>query len=153
MSEEFARICHTCKEFVRIIHMCDKYVRILHTCDRFVRMWKSNESVTSVKKAISFTRDPPKYKFGNSNGAWPAWWPMVTNREAGNRNAKFHHLTRIQLDTEASLLGKFHSFLRRCDNKKNQRWPTAAMFFDRLDFGFCSCTTRHWGEHSDQYLK
>ena len=71
MSEEFTRICHTRKEFVRIIHMCDKYVRILHTCDRFVRMWKSNESVTSVKKAISFTRDPLKYKFGGSNGAWP----------------------------------------------------------------------------------
>ena len=59
-----------------------------------------------------------------------------TDREAGNQNAKFHHLTRIQLDIEASLIGKFLSFLRRCDNKKNQRWPTAAIFFDRLDFGF-----------------
>ena len=130
-------------------------MRILHTCDRFLRMWKSNGSVTSVKKAISFTRDPPKYKFGGSNWAWPpspqtAWRPVVTDREAGNRNAKFHHLTRIQLDIEASLIGKFHSFLR---NKKKQIWPTAAMIFDRLDFGFGFCTTRHWGEHSNQYLK
>ena len=64
---------------------------------------------------------------------------IESNRQrSGNRNAKFHHLTRIQLGIEASLIGKFHSFLRRCDNKKNQGWPTAAMFFDRLDFGFGS---------------
>ena len=25
-------------------------------------------------------------------------------------------------------------FLRTCDNKKNQRWPTAAMFVDGLEF-------------------
>ena len=42
---------------------------------------------------------------------------------------------------EASLIGKFHlnpssRFLRRSDNKKNQNWPTAAMFFDKSDFVF-----------------
>ena len=137
---------------------------VTNTCEFFTRVTDSFECERQtnlsqvLKKAISFTRDPLKYKFGGSNGACPpspptACWPMVTNREAGNRTAKFHHMTRIQLDIEASLIGKFHSILRRCDNQKNQRWPTAAMFFDRLDFGFCSCTTRHWGEHSDQYLK
>ena len=78
--------------------MCDKYVRILHTCDSFVRMWKSNESVTSVEKAIFLRATPPptpptdpllKYKFGGSPSLPTAWWPMVTDREAGNRNAKF----------------------------------------------------------------
>ena len=34
-------------------------------------------------------------------------------------------------------------FLRRCDSKKNQRWPTAVMFFDGSDFLFGTCTTRH----------
>ena len=33
-----------------------------------------------------------------------------------------------QLDIESP-----QQFLRRCDNKKNQRWPTAVMFFDRSD--------------------
>ena len=50
--------------------------------------------------------------------------------------------------------------MKRCDWKKNQRWPTVAMFFDRsffffffFFFFFCTCTTRHRVENSDQDLK
>ena len=79
-------------------------------------------------------------------------------------------LVLVQLDIEMSLIGKFHwnppsSFWRDAIGRKikdGRRWPC---FFDRsffffffffffvLFFLFCTCTTRHRVEHSDQDLK
>ena len=119
-----------------------KVKRICHKC----------EKSSSLSRAT-----PQNINLGVRMGRSPlAADSMVTNgyrQRSREPKCQIHHLTRIQLDTEASLTGKFHSLLRRCDNKKNQRWLTAAMFFDKSDSGLGSCTTRHWGEHSDQYLK
>ena len=44
-------------------------------------------------------------------------------------------------------------FLSRCDYKKNPRLSTAAMFVDAPELIFGTCSTRHWGEYSEQVCK
>ena len=71
-------------------------------------------------------------------------------------------LVLVQLDIETSLIGKFHwnppsTFSRDAIGRKikdGRRWPcflTDRFFF--CFFLFCTCTTRHRVEHSEQDLK
>ena len=108
--EEFARTCHTCEELFRIFHICDKYVRLLHMCERFVRMWKSNESVTSVKMAFFLRATPQKYAPFERDR-------LVTDgyrQRSREPKCQINHLTRIllllaQLHTETIKVGEFRS--------------------------------------------
>ena len=88
---------------------CDKYVRILHTCDRFVRMWKSNESVTSVKKAF-FSHDPPKIRPLRTRQHGVQW---LQTEKPGTKmpNSSFdqNSLLLAQLHTETIKVWEFRS--------------------------------------------
>ena len=69
--------------------------------------------------------------------------PSVKHEKSGNVRQPF-----IQFPINASLI-----WSQILNITVKIIWPTSAMFFDRSEFCFGTCTTRHWGEHSNQDLK
>ena len=114
---------------------------------------------TETIKVGTFRSTP----FSASRGDAIIRWRMerFIKSELGAKNVKFvdrpeFRLVFAQLDTEASLIGKFHlnppsSFWGDATTKKIKNGRRRPCFStDRFCFG--TCTTRHWREHSDQDL-
>ena len=156
----FRRVKNSHVFVIPVKNSFELFTCVTNTCEFFTSVTDSFESesqtnLSQVWKRPFLSRAIPQ-NINLERSPLAADSMVINGYRQRNREPKFqiHPLTRIQLDTEASLIGKFHSFLRRCNDKKkkkkkkkNQRWPMAAMFFDRSDFGFGSC------KHSDQYLK
>ena len=137
--EKFERICHTCEEFVRIFPRCDKYVTPEHN----TALWKEKcwGDIRLFLRRLGIGRTRRWVSRLNQN----LFCPSVKYKKLGNvRHPSIHFPINVSLTWSQVL----NYTAKICFTKSEPGTKRSNLSTDRIFF--CTCTSRHWGEHNRQ---